>query len=585
MGASLLVVSKRAALAGTVSKYTHVLVLDEGVLIEADTAALVLWSPEDRDRMRGFAQAVAERPWAELDEVGGTSSLTLGAVVAGAAKLDVYWDFCAYFRTGTLLQRALELVEPSQLEWRATEPVPRSGATYQMPPVIAPRVPGWLRRSDGGATEWLKRTKWEWTARALAGVFERQGKVERRERIVGVLGVFDVRNPGMIGNVGKLLEHMSSGGQSTMGVSMHAQVTEAARAYKGLQAVVPLAKYARPSDVWYALKALPRAGREVRSFGEGVSEDPLVATAAKRAFHGLHWGYLLQAVMDIRAVRRLLVDTEPQALVLASDAHHYSRLMVAVARQLGIQTFVLQHGAPAQAHFYTPVVADMMLAWGSWCREWFVARGTPEGRVQDVGFVRARERREFRPADGKVTRLLFAAQPISDHITAELLNMVRGALMADKGLALVVRPHPGEGRRTSLEYLVASWPADVQERCSFSPPGQSLANDLQGTDVVVTGQSTVGIDALADGVPVCLLVHPAVSEPIPFREFRCVVEVGNSDDLLRGLAELADQGFRDQLSAAASEFLEAYVGRSGEEALAAATRCVLQVASPVEGDP
>lgn len=562
----------------------HTLVLDEGLLVGPDGGAETLWSASDKDEMRNTAQEVSERAWTQFKPGIVSDADQLAAIVVAASKLDVYWDFCSYYRNSKLLERAAQKLNPTRIEWRSEEALPRVATSAA---VRSSKLPAWATKTEGGATGWLKRTKWEWTARAIAGSLEKSHAVGTPVAGIDVLGVFDVRNAGMIQSVGRVVGYLNQSGRNVVGVSMHSHVTQQARASSGMNDVRPLARFSRLGDVGQALGDLPAVSRVVRRLGTLAHSDPTVHAAIQHAFRGLHSGYVLQTLLDLRAVERMLDALTPRSIVLASDAHRYSRLVVAAAARRQVPTFVLQHGAPAQAHFFTPVVADYMLAWGPWCRDWFVERGTPERRVHAVGFVRASERKEFRSADHglrpKATRLLFAAQPIANHITEELLGVVRQALELDPALTVKVRPHPGEGRRDAIQEMLGRWPQETAVRCNVSSQGWPLEQDLNETDIVVMAQSTVGIDALAAGVPVFLLVHSGISEPIPFREFGCVVEVEAAGDIVAGLKSIQDASFVADLAAAAARFLEAYVGRVGSDAVAEASRIIGEIASTQAG--
>lgn len=559
----------------------HTLVLDEGVLVGPDGGAELLWSVADTNEMQAAAQVVSERAWVELDPAGTIDADQLGAIVAAASKLDVYLDFCSYYRNSKLLERSIQRASPAVIDWRAHEvrPIVHSAAA-----VRSSLVPGWAKKPEGGATGWLKQTKWEWSARALAGFLEKGQAATPPTVGIDVLGVFDVRNTGMIQNVGRVVDHLSGLGHNVMGVSMHAQVTKQARSLIGLGSVQPLARFSRAADVIQALQKLSAVERAVRRFCEPTHADSTVNAAAKYAFRGLHAGYILQTLVDFRAIERMLDVVAPKAIVLASDAHRYSRLIVSAARTRGIPTAVLQHGALVIEDFYVPVVADQMLAWGEWCREWFTQRGTPSEKVTSVGFVRGVEPLQSRTVDGPPQKLLFAAQPLTERVNEDLLSIVRSALERDPSLTVTVRPHPGEGRRAELLSMVARWPAAVSSRSEFSPVGRSLESDLAEADAVIISQSTVGIDALSAGVPVLLLRHADVPEPIPYLEFGGVIEVNGPEELVSGIKALDDKAVRSELVRAATSFLEAYVGRVGAESVAAAANAVCDLMAG-SGDP
>lgn len=550
------------------------LLLDTGVL-ETGTGALVrLWTAEDKQAMDRAAQRVSERAWQALEGHSRPHDpRTMAALIAVASKLDVYQEFCAHFRVRLLLERALVAAEPERIEWRAATPPPRERSGTTSPGPLLVRTGGIRTRvpslDKAQVTAWLKRTKWEWSARAVASVLERLKSRAPAPHAAEVVGVFDVRNAGMIANVALVLRELRQRGHRTMGVSMHPAATALAERYEAAEQVVPVAAFARGRGLGRWLRHLPAVMAELRSSGS-VESEPAVRAAAAHAFEGLHRGYVLQTALDWAAVDHLLERLAPRAVVLASDAHRYARLLVVAARARSIPTFVVQHGALVKDDFYVPVVADKMLAWGPWCRDRFVELGTPPAKVIPTGFVRAPAQTERVARATRPTELLFAAQPLAPSVNQDLLTTVRTALEADESLRLTIRPHPGEGRRAELERVVAGWPDAVARRTAFSSPGRSLTDDLAAAHAVVIAQSTVGIDALAAGAPVLLLRHAKVREAIPYLEFRCAIAVEEPGDLLAGLDSLADPGFQAELAAGASAFLAGYVGKVGTEALASA---------------
>jgi hypothetical protein len=419
----------------------------------------------------------------------------------------------------------------------------------------------------------VKRRGMDWSLRSLASLADGRPRA-RPGADIDVVGVFDVRNDGMVANVAFVLRELARQGAATLALSMDRRVGAAVRRLGASERDATLAGYGRPGDLRAAFVRTRSVRRELADFWRPAGEEPAHDALAAYTLRRFHAGYVWQTLVDARAAERLLDEARPRALVVASDAHRYARLLVLLARARGVPTFVLQHGAIGERDLYVPLVADHMLAWGPWCRDWFVAQRTPAERVHAVGFVRAPERRTLRGPVPDDARLLFAAQPIPDGVTRELLGAVRFALEDDARLSLVVRPHPGESRRASLAELLAAWPESVRGRTLLSPPGRSLAEDLAAADVVVVSQSTVGIDALTAGVPTLLLSHGRIPEVIPFRAFGGVVGAADGPGLVTGLRALRDPERLAELARGADAFLDAYVGATGDVSLAAAATLV-----------
>ena len=118
--------------------------------------------------------------------------------------------------------------------------------------------------------------------------------------------------------------------------------------------------------------------------------------------------------------------------------------------------------------------------------------------------------------------------------------------------------------------MLDAWDVGLRARVTVSPVGRSLAHDLAASDVCVVSQSTVGIDALAAGVPVVLLTHEQVAEPIPFRVFDAVLVAASVPQVSEAIASLGRSETLRGLAGGADAFLDAYLGRSGDAALEAA---------------
>ena len=561
------------------------LALDDGSLQAPDGERHEALSVGRMAVVRAAAQAHAERALLALEhDAASQGDRRRALTIAAATKIDVYLDAVAFARAAGIVGRALEVASPEHARWYADDaPLARAVLGAVGARRRARVVPTAPRRQ--GASELLlaavKRRGMDWSLRSLASYADGRPAAQAGAG-VDVVGVFDVRNDGMVANVAFVLREVARQGASTIALSMDRRVGSAVRGLGVSERFATLAGYGRPGDLRAAFARTRPVQRELADFWRTAAHEPVDRALAAYTLRRFHAGYVWQTLVDAAAAERLLDEERPRALVIASDAHRYARLLVLEARGRGVATFVLQHGAIGERDLYVPLVADHMLAWGPWCRDWFVAQRTPAERVHAVGFVRAPERRPLRgPIPGEA-RLLFAAQPIPDGVTRELLDAVRFALEHDVRLRLVVRPHPGESRRASLVALLAAWPDGVRGRTLLSPPGRSLAEDLAAADAVVVSQSTVGIDALTAGVPMLLLSHGRIPEVIPFHAFGGVVGAADGPGLLAGLRALRDPERLAELARGADAFLDAYVGATGTASLAAAAalvRCAPESAS------
>ena len=576
-GRLVIAASTSAPAARSRSADAWLLALDDGSLRAPDGERHEVFSSARMAAVRAAAQAHAERALAALE--GGApprDERRLALTIAAVTKIDVYLDAVAFMRSLAIVGRALEVASPRRGLWYADDaPLAHAvvGALGARGSVRIVPSPPRRRGVSEALLAAVKRRGMDWSLRSLASLAD--GRPPPHADVgVDVVGVFDVRNDGMIANVGLVLRELARQGASTLALSMDRRVGAAVRAMGTSDRFATLAGYGRWSDARTAVARTRSVQRELASFWRAEAGEPHDRAMAAYTLRRFHAGYVWQTLVDASAAQRLLDEARPRAIMIASDAHRYARLLVLQARARGVPTFVLQHGAIGERDLYVPLVADHMLAWGPWCRDWFVAQRTPAARVHAVGFVRAPERRPLRGPIPEDASMLFAAQPIPDGVTRELLEAVRFALEHDARLRLVVRPHPGESRRASLDALVATWPDGVRGRVALSPPGRSLTEDLDAADAVVVSQSTVGIDALTVGVPTLLLSHERIPEVIPFHAFGGVVGAADGPELVAGLRSLRDPERLAELARGAHAFLEAYVGATGPASLSAAAALV-----------
>lgn len=548
------------------------LVLDEGRLTTPDGGVLDVRPQSAVVEIACVAQSVAEAALAHLMDVGDPSRVA-AARVAAMAKLTVFADVASFLRAAHALRRAIEATNPGTVRWWADQVDLARAVGTQVAAGRRLEVTHRPLRSEGWRTSAiasLKRARVDALARALSTLPEVRA-ARPTDRPPRVLGVFDVRNEGMIANVEALVGHCRGQGDPVAAVYMERRVGRRIRSALGPIAPLPLASFGRPADLVRAARAAAAVRRGAAAIVRAAGgEDVLTMAAARYAADRLRVVGVWQALVDQAAVGRSLDHLRPDAVLVASDAHWYARAYVAAARDRGITTAVLQHGALAFEHFYVPLVADRMLAWGPWCRDWFVDRGVDAARVAAAGCVRAPPRRPLRIPSAPPHRWLFAAQPVPDAVTRALLDRIQGALRVHPAARLVVRPHPGESRRGTLDALLATWEAGLRARVDVSPAGRRLADDLAAADVCLVSQSTVGIDALVAGVPVVVLAHERVAERVPFRSFGAVLTAGTASQLADAITALGSADAAAGLARGADAFLDAYLGRSAEAALAAA---------------
>lgn len=540
-----------------------------------------------------FAEAYTREAEAALLAAGpvglaGLDDAGLARLVYAATKLDSLRLAGRLLTDATATSRAVGRLRPSRIAW--TFAAPRRAVAIAEAAGVS-ELSDYARSAAPPASPsehvvaFLKVRRLDATARLLASAA--RGAPRPAVAPSAVLGLFDVRNAGMVHNLEDVLSAVRSAGGSTLALACDPRI-EALRASRGGGPSAALAAWVTARGLAWSTSRAATVARQVRSLAESgrvVGEGDLVSAELARSVRrriGLQFTttYVWQCLVDAHAIDACLAEVEPRVMVTSSDAHRYSRLMVLLARGRGVPSAVIQHGALVGESVYVPIVADLMAAWGPWCRDWFVARGTPPERVVAAGVPRAEERRQQRPS-GAARRLLFPAQPVPLEVTFDLLAMAVDHLRRHPETTLRVRPHPGESRVTALRAHVSRLQEGLAARVAVGEPGRPLSEDLDWADVVLTAESTVGIDALVHGVPIVILRHPRVRSAIPFAELGAGPEAHDGETLSRAIGEVAAGACAD----GASSFLEAYVGDSGPEAAEDVARHVLRLAHAHGGAP
>jgi hypothetical protein len=234
----------------------------------------------------------------------------------------------------------------------------------------------------------------------------------------------------------------------------------------------------------------------------------------------------------------------PDALVVDEDATPFARAAVAVARQHGATSFVVQHGAPCCQFGFAPLAADRILAWGQSSADQLVRWAVPEERIDVVGspqherlyqtFVGRKglsqsESGRHAPAlkatssKRKPRILLLATVPPRDerpdaawlHMTRRAYaDMIRAAVTTIAEIPrarLIVKLHPRAPHDPILEQALA----DHRWLKARLVRKASLERCLCDVDCVVSCGSSAGIDATLAGLPVVQLLPAGSGEVLP----------------------------------------------------------------------
>lgn len=230
----------------------------------------------------------------------------------------------------------------------------------------------------------------------------------------------------------------------------------------------------------------------------------------------------------VERIEQHLDRFRPSVLVLDEDSTPTARAAVAVAREQGIGSIVLQHGAPCVRFGYSPLAADRICVWGEASRQRFIDWGVPAERIRVTGSPKHDEllscRPEARPASSEGLRVLVLGTlpPADDrpdsvalHFTSEthrgMLRAAFGGLAEIAGVQIVLKLHPRlASDQVFWETLAEFPPLNVQ-----FVRGGDLPAMVSDCDVVLSCASSAGLEAAWWGRPVIEILPTGSEVPFP----------------------------------------------------------------------
>jgi len=210
---------------------------------------------------------------------------------------------------------------------------------------------------------------------------------------------------------------------------------------------------------------------------------------------------LLRAYYGYRCVfQRVLRWVNPKAIVFVNDQLLPSATLAQVAREAGIESFVLQHGA-ANPYQY-PLQASKLLAWGEVDEEYFVRLGMQPEDVIVAGSLR-HDIFSYRPNERPTRRcILLISNGNNDNRNGELPRLAYDWLRrlnreTNGQYEISVRYHPQEKEKYRA----------LGDAFDHSLNDMPIETAIAHADLVVGYVSTALLESVLIGRPVIQLLH------------------------------------------------------------------------------
>ena len=231
----------------------------------------------------------------------------------------------------------------------------------------------------------------------------------------------------------------------------------------------------------------------------------------------------------------------PKSILLYADNYFPSQNYVFAAKALGITSFTINHGLDCERYYLDDTYADHVFVWGQKRKERYLERNPKKSlNIYAFGNPNFDDRKITKKIKISGTNILLLCRP---HQSEKCLSVSRSPsdvipiiqciiefLQRNKNWSLTIKLHPCTNK---ILYRFIHELTD--EPISISISQKSLGYEISKASVVITEDSTAGLEALLEAK--CLIhSHFSPTEPIlPFVKYNSALPGGSSSELLESL--------------------------------------------------
>ena len=250
------------------------------------------------------------------------------------------------------------------------------------------------------------------------------------------------------------------------------------------------------------------------------------------------WLNMIDSIFMIRRIKKLQQANRFNKILLNTDVHKLSRILVLNSRTSETPTAVVQHGATVLAYGYLPVSAARFYSWGEVSRNWLIDKGADPDKIiaagapsmDDVRFERSEVHEK--PID----KVLVALNPIGEELNRKFLDLIMKALLGSNVSEVVLKLHPGTDDNSEIAEEVLSMHRDSRFRIVKTQPIHELLNK---SDLVITTTSSVSVEAVLFNKPIIEIRMDELRVNSPIAGFDLAHEVYNSEGLKNVISSLS----------------------------------------------
>jgi len=237
---------------------------------------------------------------------------------------------------------------------------------------------------------------------------------------------------------------------------------------------------------------------------------------------------------------------------MGSDSHKLARITSLLGKTRNFKTMAIQHGAPILPHAYVPVYADWLAIWSVGIKEWFLHNGVSNDKLLITGNPRYDKLRRQVKCHNSKKKIVLLTNPMGTHVNITILELLLPALSFYK-LDFVIKTHPSEPVTDYNFYFNKL--TDVN---CFVEHNKTIDQIINKDDIVITTNSTAGIEALILGGILHIIKVDGVPNSIPYSDYNIANEITTSDDAITKIGNSINSP--DEYTNKADVFLKFYAG-------------------------
>lgn len=249
------------------------------------------------------------------------------------------------------------------------------------------------------------------------------------------------------------------------------------------------------------------------------------------------------AISITKLAERELVKYKPDALYVHTDNHPPYINYILAAKKLGISTFTYQHGLDCEQYFLDDCFADYIAVWSENRKNNYLANSKFKPKLfQVIGNIFVSEPKFYKNSSIEKTILFITRphrpikcySPYRNHIEGiQILKIIFDYMIQNKDVNLIIKPHPMDNVG-QYECLIKF--NHLEDRVVIN--NEKINTIVSKCDVVITEDSTAGVEALYFNVP-CIHSHLAKSKPVlPLVEYGCAFQGSSKEEIINNMQKV-----------------------------------------------